>query len=155
MKMAKNKSDRNQVKRRVSTWAFTLWKNAGVFVKSVSPVLDRVQQSTCQIMSNKTDLIFNPTTCLPAATTITQARKHNKEKRCLLSVNQVHSHCFVPCIVHRCASIDVRCTGVCTVHHQQLSLQDLASLCCHMKRGGTFLLEGKADTQRGSGQESN
>lgn len=69
-------------------------------------------------------------------------------------LNQVRSHYFVPCVVHRCASVDVRCTRVCTVHHEQLSLQDLACLCCHMERGGAFLLEGQADTQTESGQEA-
>lgn len=61
--------------------------------------------------------------------------------------NEVRSHCLVPCVVHRCAAVDVRCTGVCTVHHQQLSLQDLSCLCCHMEWGGAFLLEGQVDTQ--------
>lgn len=51
--------------------------------------------------------------------------------------------CFqipVPSIVHRCASVNVRRSRVCTIHHEQLSLQDLPCLGCHMKWGSAFLL---------------
>ena len=60
---------------------------------------------------------------------------------------EVCSHSFVPCVVHRCASVDVRCSGVGPVHDQQLRLQDLACLGCHMERGSAFLLQLDTHTQ--------
>lgn len=68
-------------------------------------------------------------------------------------INEVCFHCLLPCVVHRSATVDVRCSGVRTVHHQQLSLQDLACFCCHMEWGSAFLLEGQGrhtNTVRGT-----
>lgn len=46
----------------------------------------------------------------------------------------------LPGVVHRCASVDVGGSGVGSVHHQQLRLEDLPRLGRHVERSGAFFL---------------
>lgn len=51
------------------------------------------------------------------------------------------SSACVPGIIHGCASIDVWRSRVSSVHHKQLSLQDLTCFSSHVQRSGAFLLQ--------------